>query len=99
MAQDTSVLNRQNRGFYIGGGVGANFMEDNNFRRNGTDSTVSYNPGIAGIVNFGYALGNGLRVELEPGYRYNDVDKINGVSTGGRLQMASILANVIYDFD
>ena len=99
MAQDTSVLNRQNRGFYIGGGVGANFLEDNKFERNGTDSTATYEPGLAGILNFGYALGNGLRLELEPGYRYNDVDKINGASAGGRLQTASILANVIYDFD
>src|SRR5690349_17019561 len=49
MAQDTSVLNRQNRGFYIGGGVGANFLEKNKFERNGTDSTATYEPGLAGI--------------------------------------------------
>jgi OmpA-OmpF porin, OOP family len=99
MAQDSSVLNRQNRGFYIGGGLGANFPADNDFRRNGTDSKAKYDPGFAGILNFGYAYGNGLRVEVEPGYRYNDVDKINGADGHGRTQIGSVMLNGLYDFD
>src|SRR4051794_33081684 len=64
IAQDSSVLNRQNRGFYIGGGLGANFLSDNDFRHSGTDSKTTYDPGFVGTLSLGYALGNGLRFEL-----------------------------------
>ena len=100
LAQDsTSMFAGQNRGFYIGGAAGANFQTDVDFRRNGTDSKATYDPGPVGLLSFGYAFGNGLRTELEGGYRYNDVDKINGVSGGGHTQIASAMANAIYDFD
>jgi len=99
LAQDSSVLNRQNRGFYIGGGLGANFLSDNDFRHLGTDTKTTYDPGIAGTLSLGYALGNGLRLELEPGYRYNDVDKVGGADGHGRLQTFSVMANAIYDID
>jgi outer membrane protein OmpA-like peptidoglycan-associated protein len=98
-AQDTSVLERQNRGFYVGGGAGVNLQSDNDFRNNGTDSKATYDPGYAVMLNFGYALGNGLRFELEPGYRRNGVDKINGASGDGHSEIASLMANAIYDFD
>jgi OmpA-OmpF porin, OOP family len=88
---------QQSRGFYVGGGVGANFQEDNRFRGGGADSNASYDPGYVGLLNFGYALGNGLRVELEPGYRRNDVDSISGVGGHGRSSIASAMVNGIYD--
>jgi outer membrane protein OmpA-like peptidoglycan-associated protein len=84
---------QRERGFYVGGGVGGNFQEDNKFTGSGTNSTTSYSAGPAGILNFGYALGNGLRFELEPGYRYNDADN------GGRTQIFTGMVNGIYDFD
>jgi outer membrane protein OmpA-like peptidoglycan-associated protein len=99
LAQDTSTLNRQNRGFYIGGGLGANFQTDVDFRGSGTDSKATYDPGPVGLLSFGYAFGNGLRAELEGGYRYHDVDKINGAAAGGHTQVASAMVNAIYDFD
>jgi outer membrane protein OmpA-like peptidoglycan-associated protein len=85
----------QNRGPYIGGGVGANFMSDNDYRGNGSDSKAKYDPGIAALLSGGYAFGNGLRLELEPGYRYNDVEAKNGLT--GRLQQFGVMANAIYD--
>jgi OmpA-OmpF porin, OOP family len=97
---DNSVIDRQNRGFYIGGGLGGNFQEDNNFTGSGTNSSTSYNAGPVGVLNFGYALGNGLRFELEPGYRYNSVDSINNAAgSGGRTQILTGMVNGIYDFD
>ena len=97
---DSSVINQQSRGLYIGGGLGANFQEDNRFRGPGISSTTQYNPGFAGILNFGYALGNGLRFEIEPGYRYNDVHGITGsTSASGHSQIGSLMANAIYDID
>jgi OmpA-OmpF porin, OOP family len=96
--QDYSATPRE-RGFYVGGGVGGNFQEDNQFTGSGTNSSTSYNGGPVGILNFGYALGNGLRFEVEPGYRYNSVDTVNGANSGGRTQIFTGMVNGIYDFD
>jgi OmpA-OmpF porin, OOP family len=85
-------------GFYIGGAAGANMMEDNRFRNGGGNSTDSYNTGYAGTLSFGYGLGNGLRLEVEPGYRNNSVDKVNGANADSRIQTASFMGNVLYDF-
>lgn len=85
-------------GFYIGGGVGPNFLESNRFRRGGGNSTTSYDTGYAGTLAFGYGLGNGLRLELEPGYRNNAVDRVNGRPASSRLQTLTVMGNVIYDF-
>lgn len=96
---DGSVIERQSRGFYVGGGAGANFQEPNNFQNGGTNSRAHYDPGYVGILSGGYAFGNGLRVELEPGYRYNDLDKVGGAGGRGRTQIFTAMANAIYDFD
>jgi outer membrane protein OmpA-like peptidoglycan-associated protein len=85
-------------GFYIGGAAGANIMEDNRFRNGGGNSTDSYDAGYAGTLDFGYGLGNGLRLEVEPGYRNNTVDSVNGRSADSRIQSATFMGNVLYDF-
>jgi OmpA-OmpF porin, OOP family len=87
------------KGVYLGAGLGANFQEDNRFPVAG-GTTTSYNPGPVGVLSLGYAFGNGLRLELEPGYRYNDVDSITGSTVGGgRSQIFSTMANVLWDFN
>lgn len=86
-------------GFYIGAGVGANLEENNRFSGGRADATDSYAAGFAGIANLGYGLGNGFRLELEPGYRVNQLDKINGGPGSGRTQMATAMGNVLYDFN
>lgn len=86
-------------GFYIGGGVGANFQEQNRFRGGGADSNPNYDTGYLGLLNFGYALGNGMRYELEPAYRHNDLDKIGGATGHGGTDIGSLMVNGIYDFD
>jgi OOP family OmpA-OmpF porin len=90
------------KGPYIGAGVGANFQEDNK-PRNGLGS-ISYNPGFVGLGSVGYAFGNNLRLELEPGYRYNEVDKfsagaVSARGSGGRSQIFSLMGNVLWDFN
>jgi OmpA-OmpF porin, OOP family len=88
---------QREKGVYIGGGLGANFQEDNKFPIGGS---TSYNPGPVGVLSLGYALGNGLRLEIEPGYRYNDVDSIGGTGAGGgRSQIFSTMGNVLWDFN
>lgn len=85
-------------GFYIGGAAGANLEEDNRFRNGGGTSTDSYDLGYAGTLAFGYGLGNGLRLEIEPGYRNNAVDKVNGRPANSRMQIATVMGNALYDF-
>jgi outer membrane protein OmpA-like peptidoglycan-associated protein len=87
------------QGFYIGGGLGANVEESNRFRQGGAQATDTYTPGFAGLADFGWGLGNGLRFELEPGYRNNTVDRINGGPGSGHTQEATLMGNVLYDFN
>lgn len=97
---DSSVLPWQTRGPYIGLGVGADWLDANRFRGPGTNSTASYDrPGLVGIFSLGYALGNGVRLELEPGYRWHHLHSINGISAAGKAETASLMANAIYDFN
>ncbi|HXR85708.1 MAG TPA: OmpA family protein [Stellaceae bacterium] len=84
-------------GFYIGGAAGANIMENNRFRNGGGNSTDSYKLGYAATFALGYGLGNGLRFELEPGYRNNAIDRVNGIRANSRIQQATLMGNVLYD--
>ncbi len=97
-ASPTHAQGQPTTGYYIGGAAGANILEDNRFRNGGGNSTDSYDLGYAGTLSLGYGLGNGLRLELEPGYRNNAVDKVNGRPANSRLQTATIMGNVLYDF-
>jgi len=85
------------RGPYIGLQGGANFLEDNDFRGGGADSKAKYNAGPVGTLTLGYGFNFGLRLELEGGYRRNNVDEINGASGDGRLETGSAMLNAIYD--
>ena len=101
-------------GLYIGAGAGANLMQDETIKntslpQRGVRSTalsgskLSLSPGFIGIGSIGYGLGNGLRFELEGGYRTNELDRAkNGraiASAGGHEQKYSAMFNVLYDFD
>ncbi len=99
-------------GLYIGAGAGANFMQEtkltstsfpqlsspltNGFNTNGS---VDLNPGFVGVVSVGYGLGNGLRLEIEGGYRQNRFKSLNGRGFGGDEMKYSGMVNALYDFD
>jgi len=94
---------QREKGVYVGGGLGANFQEDNKFGIVGGGKS-SYDPGFLGLANVGYAFGNNLRLELEPGYRFNELDKLSAGSvtaghSGGRSQIFSLMANALWDFN
>jgi outer membrane protein OmpA-like peptidoglycan-associated protein len=97
-ASGAQAQSQPTTGFYIGGAAGANIMEDNRFRNGGGNSTDSYGAGYVGTLDFGYGLGNGLRLEVEPGYRNNTVDRVNGAPADSRIQSATFMGNVLYDF-
>jgi OmpA-OmpF porin, OOP family len=98
-AQDSAVSSAPSTGLYIGGAAGVNFQENNRFRGGDADNNTSYNPGYAGLLNLGYGLGNGLRFEFEPGYRWNDVHEVGGVNGSGHTDALSLMVNGIYDFN
>jgi opacity protein-like surface antigen len=62
-----------------------------------------YGNGFDGQASVGYGLGNGLRLEVEGAYLYNDIDKRAGSpvygSSSGRSESYGGYGNVLYDFD
>jgi outer membrane protein OmpA-like peptidoglycan-associated protein len=80
-------------GLYLGAGAGINFANDLDVSNgNELDSDL----GWAGIGTIGFRFGNGLRSELEGGYRFND-GNINGVSANTKTWNA--MANLLYDLE
>jgi len=80
-------------GLYIGAGAGVNFLQDESisslsfpnrrdivFGNNTGGANVKFDAGFVGVASVGWGFGNGLRVELEGGWRTN---KLSGLSGGG----------------
>jgi len=62
-----------------------------------------FDTGWAVLGSVGYAFDNSVRVELEAGYRTNDLDQlltIGGapIATGGDFSEFTLMANLLYDF-
>ena len=97
-------------GLYIGGGGGANFLQDERTTSTriggvtvvpGTGRT-RFDTGVVGLGAVGYGFGNGLRVEVEGDYRYNRIDPrpvLGRVSAGGREQKYGAMVNALFDLD
>lgn len=106
-------------GWYVNLSGGANWLSDDGFTATNGNDTLTFSPDsdtgfiVSGAI--GYSLNNvlqGLRVEVEAGYRENQVDGLwtadrnNGAGTGtssGALDYEhstfSVLANAWYDFN
>ncbi len=98
------------KGFYVGGALGASLAGDLDAKVNSTsiglnsnNATFQMDTGYAVLGAVGYAYGNGLRVEIEPGYRRNGIDRVSTAAgnTGlsGRLENLSAMLNALYDID
>ena len=107
-------------GLYIGAGAGANWVQNQNINsitfpyqsvvltqtQTGQSSIkVKSDVGFIGVGSIGYGLGNGLRLEVEGGYRDNKFSGIGNsnlsgvVSAGGNQQTYTGMLNALYDFD
>ncbi len=120
MAANAQAVN----GLYIGAGAGANFMHEEslksigypnlgigqvNLQNSGFGNTrARLDVGFVGVASVGYGFGNGLRLEVEGGYRQNKFSALkntnNGVTSsnaraGGDEMKYSGMLNVLYDFD
>jgi OOP family OmpA-OmpF porin len=93
-------------GVYIGGSVGANFMENQKVVPSAyssvTGRSYSFDPGFGLTASVGYGFGNGLRVEVQGDYLNNNVDGVNlpvpGYAAGSEQQFGGFL-NTLYDFN
>ena len=91
-------------GPYLEVRAGAVFVEDADFDVRGLTGELTYDPGIALDLAFGYAFEVGLRLEYQVGYRKSDIDdvKIDGFGTvdiDGDQTTYTSMANLYYDFD
>jgi OOP family OmpA-OmpF porin len=93
-------------GLYIGGGLGANFMQREDIKLGAPVSrsgNVRLNLGPVVVASVGWGFGNGLRAEVEASYRQNnnmaDAEGFGApIVTSGREQKVGGMLNVLYDF-
>lgn len=86
------------KGPFVGIMGGANFAGDEDVSGLTINRSVDTDTGWAAVPSIGYRYNNGLRTELELGYRKNDVDSISGVSNGsGEIKTKSAMLNLLYD--
>ena len=93
-------------GLYVGAGVGANFIanEFDKYNYSGSDAggpfhgsgktKFDFDTGIAALGSIGYGFDNGLRLEVEGNYRYNDLRHQNSYA-----QKYGGMVNALFDFD
>ena len=95
-------------GLYVSLGAGYNLLQDIFDHPRLSPETVPstryrFGPGYVGAGSVGWGLGNGLRLELEGAYNYNNV--INRVPTAlpslttGNQGSYAVFGNVFYDID
>jgi len=92
------------QGLYIGAGAGVNWLQDEHLvgaSGIATDAALRARPGFATVVSLGYALGNGLRLEIEGDYRNNRFSQGRNLgfpaAAGGNEQKYGAMFNVLYD--
>ncbi|HYZ22296.1 MAG TPA: OmpA family protein [Rhodopila sp.] len=93
-------------GLYVTLGGGVNIMQKESARLDGfpgVDLDLQTKAGAVGLTSIGWGYGNGLRAEVELGYRYNGYDRLSGpggsVSLSGSEQKFGPMVNVFYDFN
>ncbi len=96
------------QGFYVGAGGGANFLVGQGIRTTTTGNVTrsfygnaQYDVGWVGLGSIGYALGHGLRVEVEGNYRYNGAGDPPAPFTrqSGHEQKYGVMGNALFDID
>ncbi len=94
-----SVAASAEEGFYVGLGGGANHVHNDKVNNGAGNNSVEFDWGWAGLGTVGYKYDNGLRSELELGYRKNNADTFGPFSADGNVATSTAMLNVLYDFD
>jgi OmpA-OmpF porin, OOP family len=85
------------QGLYIGAGAGYNLPE--NYALNPAGQ-LKPQGGFVGLGSVGYALGNGIRFEIEGDYRHANLGNTTPTATNsGTVQTYGAMANVLFDMD
>jgi len=85
------------QGLYVGAGAGYNLPEN---WPAPAGTAAKPDGGIVGLGSIGYALGNGIRFELEGSYRHAGLNNSTATSTNsGSVQTYGAMANVLFDMD
>ena len=95
------------QGLYLGGGIGGNYLQGIDIAGSdfgGTNSSVDFHWGWAGVLSLGWGFGNGLRAEIEGSYRQNEVSDISfagisGITEKGNAKTWGVMANMLYDIN
>ncbi|MGH6718340.1 MAG: OmpA family protein [Alphaproteobacteria bacterium] len=88
----------QDQGWYIGMGAGATFPNNSDVNGGGTSTDIDFDTGWTIAGTLGYAYGNGIRTEIELGYRENDIDQLSGLANGlGDSDAFNAMVNFLYD--
>ena len=91
---------QQTNGFYVQGGFGPQWLEDANTKVTGGQTFEErFNTGWLGVAAVGYGFGNGLRSELELGYRDSGVNSASTGSASGSMNAWDFMVNGLYDVD
>ena len=97
-------------GVYVGGGVGYNWMQDQDVKSigiggfgstGGGNASMTTDGGFVGLGSIGWGFGNGLRAELEGNYRglHQRLTGAEGAAGGASLNTYGAMVNVLYDFN
>ncbi|MGE0254031.1 MAG: OmpA family protein [Alphaproteobacteria bacterium] len=89
----------EDRGFYVGAGVGGNLADDATATGTGINSNVESSTGLTAIGAIGYGFEPGFRLEAEFGWRRNEIDKATGATATGNSRVESLMANLAWDID
>lgn len=88
---------------YISGNVGIASVNDSNIKGGSDSGEMSFDNGFATTGAIGQTIGSAARVEIELGYRANNINKVSldgpGTATvKGDISTYSLLGNAFYDF-
>lgn len=107
LALPVAALAQPITGLYVAGGVGPNYQQEEAIRASpglGTPPfTAHFGIGANGVASVGYGLGNGVRVEIQGDYMWDNLHQISGGGTAaashGSQRQYGAMGNVLYDFD
>ena len=85
-------------GVYIGAGVGYGYLQSQHVQSPaGLPRSARFGSGVAGVGSVGYGIGNGLRLEVEGGWRRSA--QSHGAAGSGDESKAGVMVNALFDID